>query len=61
MNDAADSTIETITTTLDRVDSALRRLRDGSYRRCEVCGEVISSEVLADEPLRSTCSSHQID
>jgi DnaK suppressor protein len=40
---------------LDEVEAAQRRLRDGSYGRCEVCGAAIAAARLAARPVASTC------
>jgi hypothetical protein len=49
---AADlATLGEIEAEFAAVDMALRRLDDGSYWTCEVCGGDIG-EVVADEPLR---------
>ena len=43
---------------LDDVANALRRLDDGSYGRCEGCGEAIDDRRLADRPAARTCVEH---
>lgn len=43
---------------LDEVDRALERLDDGSYGRCEVCGEDIGDDRLAADPTTRTCGRH---
>jgi DnaK suppressor protein len=40
---------------LTRVDAALARLADGSYGRCEHCGQPIAPERLAARPTATTC------
>lgn len=40
---------------LDDVDAALARLDDGSYGRCEVCGQAIAAERLEVRPTARTC------
>ncbi|HLI01741.1 MAG TPA: hypothetical protein VKV06_13225 [Acidimicrobiales bacterium] len=40
---------------LQAVEDALRRLDDGSYGWCRVCGTAIDASVLAEAPLTSTC------
>ena len=42
-------------TRLEELERALDHLRDGSYGRCEVCGEQIGTERLAALPAASTC------
>jgi RNA polymerase-binding transcription factor DksA len=41
-----------------RVQEALRRLDEGSYGRCEVCGAEIDDERLEARPEVSTCREH---
>ncbi|HVX18097.1 MAG TPA: TraR/DksA C4-type zinc finger protein [Acidimicrobiales bacterium] len=43
---------------LDAVDKALARLADGSYGRCEVCGEPIAPARLEAMPAATTCINH---
>lgn len=40
---------------LSRVRSALKRLADGSYGECVVCGEDISTKRLDHDPAAPTC------
>ncbi|MDI3257295.1 MAG: TraR/DksA C4-type zinc finger protein [Kyrpidia sp.] len=40
---------------LDQVESALQRLRDGSYGRCERCGSPIGRDRLIAEPAAALC------
>ena len=42
---------------LAQIDAALRRLADGSYGRCERCGQDIGSARLAARPVATTCMS----
>ena len=37
------------------VDDALRRLDEGRYGRCLGCGATIADDVLAADPLATTC------
>ena len=46
----------TIEALLDEVDSALARLDDGSYGRCEACGTLITDDRLAELPTARTCA-----
>lgn len=50
------ATIAAAEAELQAVEDALRRLDDGSYGRCRVCGTAIDEVVLAEEPLTSTCA-----
>lgn len=43
---------------LDDVDLALERIRDGSYRSCEVCGGPIAAVSLESAPTVRTCAEH---
>jgi RNA polymerase-binding transcription factor DksA len=58
VSETVDPTIENVTDTLDQVDNALRRLRDGKYRQCSTCGSTLSLESLEENPLRSNCEEH---
>jgi RNA polymerase-binding protein DksA len=40
---------------LAAIDEALRRLGEGSYGRCEVCGQPIAPERLAARPTATRC------
>src|SRR3954452_10485598 len=40
---------------LDEIDDALRRIDDGRYGVCEICGDPIGSERLAARPIARTC------
>lgn len=44
---------------LDDVEHALRRIADGSYGLCEVCGEPINPERLEARPAATLCIRHQ--
>jgi RNA polymerase-binding transcription factor DksA len=43
---------------LGAVDDALRRLDDGTYGKCEVCGSELDSELLEADPFAIRCSDH---
>jgi RNA polymerase-binding transcription factor DksA len=43
---------------LARVADTLRRLDDGTYGKCEVCGTEIPAAVAAD-PLAARCDEHE--
>ena len=43
---------------LAEVDAALARLDDGSYGRCEVCGEPVPPARLEARPTARTCVGH---
>jgi len=40
---------------LDEVEAALARLEDGSYGRCEVCGEALTPDALQGSPTLRRC------
>jgi DnaK suppressor protein len=40
---------------LAEIDAALRKLADGSYGRCETCGQPISAARLAARPTAARC------
>jgi RNA polymerase-binding transcription factor DksA len=57
----ADSTNESviaIETTLNDVDRALERLRQGTYRACQVCSTPIDETDLEANPLLANCPAH---
>jgi hypothetical protein len=41
--------------TLERLESAMRRLDDGSHGRCRTCGSAIGFAALMVDPLLSSC------
>ena len=43
---------------LDAVEHALKRLDDGSYGSCEVCGSALDDARLAADPTARHCSAH---
>ncbi len=45
---------------LAALEAALGRVEDGSYGRCEVCGEDIGDEVLAEAPAAVRCHRHGV-
>jgi RNA polymerase-binding transcription factor len=52
--------VASIEATLQQVDRALERLRDGSYRSCQVCGAPIAEAELLADPLLTNCSAHPV-
>ena len=42
---------------LDEVEEAMKRVEDGSYGRCEACGNTLSNEELDEFPLARRCSA----
>jgi RNA polymerase-binding transcription factor DksA len=55
------SILEQVEAELADVDRALARLDEGTYGRCEVCGEPIADERLASLPAARFCVEHQGD
>ena len=49
------SAVDTVDGLLDEVERALTRLDDGTYGRCEACGEPIDDERLAALPIVRSC------
>ena len=50
---------EDIAGRLDDIERALAKVSDGSYGRCEVCGEAIPEERLEALPAARYCLEHQ--
>jgi len=48
--------VDAVDRLLDEVERALARLDDGTYGRCEACGEPIADDRLAEHPIVSTCA-----
>jgi DnaK suppressor protein len=48
--------VDTVDGLLDEVERALSRLDDGTYGRCEACGEPIDDGRLADLPVVTACA-----
>lgn len=57
MSDANQS-VRAIEKVLDDVATAMRRLADGSYRKCVSCGGAISTDILEADPLYTSCEQH---
>jgi len=55
------SILELVEAELADVEHALRRLDDGSYGTCEVCGKVIPDERLEAIPTARLCLEHQAE
>lgn len=43
---------------LDGVETALRRLDEGVYAKCEVCGSAIDDGLLTARPVARRCLEH---
>ena len=55
------SILEQVEAELADVEHALRRLDDGTYGTCEVCGRVIPDERLEAMPATRLCLEHQAE
>ena len=55
------SILEQVESELADVEHALRRLDDGTYGTCEVCGRVIPEERLEAVPTARLCLEHQAE
>ena len=55
------SILEQVEAVLADVEHALRRLDDGSYGTCEVCGRTIPDERLEALPATRLCLEHQAE
>ena len=55
------SILEQVEAELADVEHALRRLDDGTYGTCEVCGKVIPDERLEAMPAARLCLKHQAE
>jgi DnaK suppressor protein len=51
--------LDRVNADLGAVDEALRRLDDGSYGTCRVCGAPLDAERLEEDPLLALCRDHQ--
>ncbi len=58
MSDPIAEAIETVGATLDAVERALTRLREGTYRTCSTCGAPLDPEALGTDPLLEHCPAH---
>ena len=50
------SAVDAVDGLLDEVELALARLDDGTYGRCDECGEPIDDDRLAELPIIRTCA-----
>jgi RNA polymerase-binding transcription factor DksA len=58
MPEFANESVRAIESTLNDVDRALERLRNGNYRTCQVCNAPIDESVLVANPLLANCPAH---
>lgn len=49
---------EELTPHLHEIENALKKIEDGTYGNCEVCGNAIEEERLQVNPSSKTCISH---
>jgi DnaK suppressor protein len=52
------SLLEQLESEISDLDAALRKIDEGTYGRCEVCGKEIDSERLEAMPGTRTCREH---
>jgi RNA polymerase-binding transcription factor DksA len=58
VSDFTNESVAAIEAILNDVDRALERLRNGTYRSCQVCGSPIGEAELEAEPLLANCPAH---
>ncbi|MGB8196394.1 MAG: hypothetical protein WCF25_05245 [Acidimicrobiales bacterium] len=58
MSEFTNESVSAIESTLNDVDRALERLRNGTYRTCQVCNAPIDENVLVASPLLANCPAH---
>jgi RNA polymerase-binding transcription factor DksA len=58
MPEFANESVSAIESSLNDVDRALERLRNGTYRTCQVCQAPIEESVLVANPLLANCPAH---
>jgi RNA polymerase-binding transcription factor DksA len=58
MPEFANESVSAIELTLNDVDRALERLRNGTYRTCQVCQAPIEESALVVRPLLANCPAH---
>jgi RNA polymerase-binding transcription factor DksA len=58
MPEFANESVSAIESSLNDVDRALERLRNATYRMCQVCQSPIEESVLVANPLLANCPAH---
>jgi RNA polymerase-binding transcription factor DksA len=58
MPEFANESVSAIESSLNDVDRALERLRNGTYRTCQVCEASIDESALVANPLLANCPAH---
>jgi DnaK suppressor protein len=53
----AEALVRELGDTLDQIDAALQRIEDGTYGKCDSCGNDIGSDRLAAMPAAAKCIS----
>jgi RNA polymerase-binding transcription factor DksA len=53
----ADRRLREVEADLERIEQALRRLDDGTYGACNLCGARLPQDVLDADPLTERCPS----
>ena len=53
------SQVDTQNRTVHKIDEALRRIEDGTYGICEICGQLIRKPRLMNMPFVHTCMECQ--
>jgi RNA polymerase-binding transcription factor DksA len=56
--DVDNESVAAIEAQLNAVDHALERLRQGTYRSCQVCGAPIDEDDLVSNPTLANCPAH---
>jgi len=56
--DVDNESVAAIEAQLNAVDHALERLRQGTYRTCQVCGAPIDEADLVSRPTLANCPAH---
>lgn len=49
---------DTFSLQLKDIETALQKIKDGNYGKCEVCGEMIEEDRLMANPTSKTCTVH---
>lgn len=58
VTDAEGAALDSAAGELDAVEAALRRLDDGTFDRCQVCGRPVGVDRLREDPLLTRCVEH---
>ena len=55
MEESYPEQLSTLRKDLDDVEAAMRRLEDGTYGQCEVCGTLLAADQLENQPAAQRC------